>query len=513
MFCWLRSRKLYVMDLQDFVRSKKFFIPVIGLTFLVFVLGASLWLDPDFGWHNRLGQIILSSGIPRADPFSFTMPSYPFVDYEWLTNVLYFLAPYNWLALFHALLALSAPLIAVFGLKKKTQYWLVPVLLVWASFFVRFGVRPQIFNWFFLSILIRIFYDRTNWNRLRWFFPPLMLIWVNFHGSYPLGIGLGALLILLKFLEDKHVNLTDCLILLLSIGATFVNPYGVYNWKEVVAQMQLSGLYRKTVAEWQTAFFTFEMGYFALYSFTSVLMLANRKKLRLWELVILIGGFLAGVSSGRYVPLSSLLVAPFLAKYFHYTAQKAKGLADGARRLNIFYALLVGVSLIILLISIVASARTWSLFRENNFYPKEAASFLINDNNTHNVFADYGLGGYLIWKLPNSKFFIDGRMAGFVWDKAPEGESNNIYREYLAVMCGETSLSSILERYPADMIIVPAGSKEAAGIESITESRLKDLFHKFGLLYCKDNISLTKEVQNLDWDEVYNDNKWIIYQR
>src|SRR3990167_10696773 len=58
------------------------------------LVGVTLWLvgwrtlDPDFGWHVRMGNYILANGIPQTDPLSYTMPNFPFIDHEWLTNVL-----------------------------------------------------------------------------------------------------------------------------------------------------------------------------------------------------------------------------------------------------------------------------------------------------------------------------------------------------------------------------------------------------------------------------------------
>jgi hypothetical protein len=47
-------------------------------------------LDPDFGWHYKLGEIIAVTGIPETDPFSYTMPSFPFIAHEWLTSYFIF---------------------------------------------------------------------------------------------------------------------------------------------------------------------------------------------------------------------------------------------------------------------------------------------------------------------------------------------------------------------------------------------------------------------------------------
>ena len=63
------------------------FFLAIAFNFILSWVRGTFMLDPDFGWHLRMGQIILQTGIPATDPFSYTMQSYPFVDHEWLTNI------------------------------------------------------------------------------------------------------------------------------------------------------------------------------------------------------------------------------------------------------------------------------------------------------------------------------------------------------------------------------------------------------------------------------------------
>ena len=57
------------------------------LLFLGFILTYNL-LDPDFGWHIKTGQLILERGIPDKDWYSYTMPDFPWVNHEWLIDVL-----------------------------------------------------------------------------------------------------------------------------------------------------------------------------------------------------------------------------------------------------------------------------------------------------------------------------------------------------------------------------------------------------------------------------------------
>ncbi len=488
---------------------------VILIVFIVFAWSAQRWIDPDFGWHYRLGQIITTIGIPKTDPFSFTMPSYPFVDYEWFTNVLYFktyeLLGYQWLVTLHALAAITAPLLALSATKIKSKYLLIPLFLVLASFAGRFGVRPQVFSWLFMGLFIKIFYDEHNWNKLKWFFPPLMLVWANLHGSYPLAIGLAAILIILKSIKLKKIIHSDYLVLLAGIGATLINPYGIRNWHEVLNQMKLTGLYRQSVAEWQPALFTFDMGFFALFAFTLVLAWVNKKKVELWEVVLLVGGFLAGISSGRHAPLSVLLFSPLFIKYSFLLEQKIKKVPHGAKRLESFYTILAALVLITFVLQVWATNRTLSQFRETDFYPQKTVEFLRNySKEPKRVFADYSIGGYLIWKLPNNKYFMDGRMPGFVYNEAPKGESNNAYLEYLAIMCGQASLSQGLDKYEVDLVIASKSTNSSVG--NSLHQNVKELFFNAGLLYCKDNISILDEIKKLNWKQIYEDDKNTIFE-
>ena len=43
-------------------------------------------------------------------------------------------------------------------------------------------------------------------------------------------------------------------------------------------------------------------------------------------------------------------------------------------------------------------------------YPEKIAAYLELNPCQGNIFNDYNYGGYLIWKLPSQKVFIDGRM-------------------------------------------------------------------------------------------------------
>src|SRR5689334_18720934 len=45
-------------------------------------------IDPDFWWHLRVGQIVVDSGIPRHDSFSWTAGGNAWVAHEWLSEAI-----------------------------------------------------------------------------------------------------------------------------------------------------------------------------------------------------------------------------------------------------------------------------------------------------------------------------------------------------------------------------------------------------------------------------------------
>ena len=62
---------------------------VIVLALGLFAIAARGVTDPDVWWHLRTGQLILHDhAVPHTDPFSFTRFGQPWVNHEWLSDLL-----------------------------------------------------------------------------------------------------------------------------------------------------------------------------------------------------------------------------------------------------------------------------------------------------------------------------------------------------------------------------------------------------------------------------------------
>jgi hypothetical protein len=124
---------------QTYLRHPQTFRIIFYLCIVtLFIYRCWIYLDPDFGWHLRQGQLILSQGIPTKDPYSYTMPDYPYIDHEWLVNVLIYLIHSNFgMISLSAVFGLIATLSLVIILPKKLFGWGIwPTLLGTAGFMV-----------------------------------------------------------------------------------------------------------------------------------------------------------------------------------------------------------------------------------------------------------------------------------------------------------------------------------------------------------------------------------------
>lgn len=127
----------------------------------------------DVWWHLKTGQYIIEhQSIPELDPFSYTASDRPWINHQWLADVLlyttYKLSGFKGLVLLKTIIYLSA-FCLLFMLSYKKKYPLLSMFLIVLGILAvshRFLIRPFIFNAFFLSaylyLLMRFKYDKSR---------------------------------------------------------------------------------------------------------------------------------------------------------------------------------------------------------------------------------------------------------------------------------------------------------------------------------------------------------------
>jgi tetratricopeptide (TPR) repeat protein len=174
-------------------------IPIIvALTICAFIACLTLVWDSDVFWHLAGGDWMLAHhAVLDTDPFSID-PQPKWVNVHWLFQltiaVLHSIGGFELLSVMKATLAAGAMFVLAIGLYRRVSpAWLgVCGLAMLAIIYDRVRVRPEAFTFVYLMLTI-VLIDGVRrggkTNRL-WLLVPIMLLWVNMHGIYIIGLGL-----------------------------------------------------------------------------------------------------------------------------------------------------------------------------------------------------------------------------------------------------------------------------------------------------------------------------------
>ncbi len=183
------------------MRMKLTFRHIFPLAFflMIFALAVrqSAFIDPDLWWHLQTGQdIVASRAIPQTDIYSFTKAGSEWVTHEWLSEVVIY-ATYRISGWAGLLFVFSGFITAAFYLvyrrcTGKPYIAAFAILLAVAASSPLFGVRPQMITLLLASTFIALLTDYSNDGKSRrlYWMVPLMLLWVNLHAGFALGLGL-----------------------------------------------------------------------------------------------------------------------------------------------------------------------------------------------------------------------------------------------------------------------------------------------------------------------------------
>lgn len=394
--------------------------PIVLLS-MVFVLAVrqSVSIDPDLWWHLKAGeQIIDTRSIPHTDDYSFTKQGSEWVAHEWLSEVI--------MATIYRLTGLVG-LVTIFSLVIVIALWLtyrrcegrpyaaaVAILLAAAASSPLFGVRPQMLTLLLASIYILL----LEQTRRLWWLVPLMLLWVNLHAGFALGLALIGLYIVRAVLDGEWNHIRPLLIVLIVCTAVVpLNPNGFrmfsYPYETLTSQSMAA-----FIQEWASPDFhqSMYLPLALLLLSTFAVMALSPTRARLGEIFLVLITALGALRSVRHIPIFSLFAAPVLAKHL-WAVAKDRGwdkLLTGAEARPTGIKLLINVVLLLAPLALGVS-RVWHFATHQRNYttlrnPVAAVEFLKSQHLPGPIYNRYGWGGYLIYQLyPEYRVYIDGR--------------------------------------------------------------------------------------------------------
>ncbi len=481
----------------------------LTVLFILFFLPPT---DPDLGWQLRCGEIILQQhGVCSRNTFTVLEPNYVWSNPSWVYQA--FLYPLYqafglWgLTVFNSVVVTVAFAFWWFSVRDLDLLKMTAVLLItflgWGVF--SFGIRSQILGFLFFNILLFIFSRVDESPRTVLFLPPLFVLWANIHASVILGIiVLGYLTSryllsrydrdLISFVGEKR------LIIVATAGAALaplLNPYGIGLFKEAWRHFAVVEM-DKLIAEWvppQPFVYSFTVlagvvtGAVLLYSY---LQRISNDKLRITLLSVTDVASIAiltywAVGARRNIPLyfalifylilSSDIVDRFAQQRRNYQ-QLSKYFIGG------FSSLLILILLLVRIPNATAHNQSVQAYTSESglALPYSAVQFLRAQPEKGAIFNRYEWGGYLIWQLPEYKIFVDGRMPA--WE-TESGESP--YTTYLHILQTREGWNAALKSYAIDWILISPGTFM--------------------------DLELRESPNDYGWEEVYRDEKAVIYKR
>lgn len=409
-------------------------------------LSVKLLGDAGIGWHIRNGQQILAThAIPRFDPFSSQIRQ-PWFAWEWLYDIAVGKLE-AWCGL-NGVVWLTAVVIATvfagtfrLAVARGTNLFvaLVLVLLAMSASTIHFLARPHVLSWLFTLAWFWIL-DSTERNgpqahRARWLWalPLSMLLWVNVHGGFLLGfvlLGIYWLGSLWTWLTTKENRIEESLqkiasrqrlrqltgVGLLSIAATFANPYG---WKlHAHIYSYLSNRFLMDhIDEFQSPNFhgIAQKCFLALLLIAIAVLAARGRKLRPSELLLVLFAVYSGLYASRNIPVSSvllvLIIGPLLPALNTWGFVRRMSAVDSRLRGHLWPIFATAAVLLIVANGGRIGSRQWmDAHFDARRMPVEAVSFLERSGVRAPVLSPDYWGGYLIYRLsPHNPVVIDDR--------------------------------------------------------------------------------------------------------
>jgi hypothetical protein len=414
----------------------------------------------DFWWHLKIGEIIVKTrSLPSTDLFSFTAAGRPFILQNWLVEVIYYLtyraAGLSTVVALNSLLLVAALFPVYYLCRRATTHLRASVVaaLIAAISLLYFGsLRTQVFSFALFSLFYWVLSEyRAKTRDILWVLPPLIALWVNFHGGFVLGLGLMAIFLgcegLRRVVHGPEIDTLSwrelrnlALVLGLALIATLANPetYRLYEYVRAVATNPAS---QQLVLEWQPPRIDDLVGVVIFYGpffLTLLTLLYTREKPELTDIVLFIVFSVLGIRSLRNGIWFSLIAAPILARYLPRVDWM--GLIQNLRRYRridkiavwakhrkeagapIRYA--VNRQIAAMLVTITVLVCPWvyphlgnKLFGNTLWEastPVGAMNFIHEAGLTGNIFHPQIYGDYLIWRLyPEQRTFVDGRVHVF----------------------------------------------------------------------------------------------------
>lgn len=460
-------------------------IEIKHLWVITVIVGVFLFLNThpirpnDFWWHMAVGREIISSGeIPLVDEYSYTMPDQPYASYQmfWLPEIGMFSlfqlgGPELVILVSSVVLTLTYALLILICYRESNSLRIASAATLFAIGLGinNWNIRPQIISYLMGVLFLSGIYGYRKKSHWAWLvvFPVSMLVWVNSHGSFPIGfILLGIWFIdefcrwLLPIIRKQPHRSAKSLIapgtaFLLTALASLGNPRGL-GFISYVTTLTSNQVVQNLVVEWAPPTLNNQAGVIFILGFLLVttILIFSPKRPNIFQFFTYLVFSVLAFKTIRGVIWFGFVMAPILADHFASIARKI----SWERKYSTRKSVSPNVNLIILVVLLLMAFISVPWLKPilpitgeksaiiSTETPVEATQFLLAEQPPGELFHDMGFGSYLIWATqPYYKVFVDPRI---------ELYPREIWEEYIIIVNALPGWEDYLDRYEVGVLML-----------------------------------------------------------
>lgn len=444
--------------------AKAFSFPVMCMSLLAAVIVALAPVgiaigESDIWWHLLNARNLLQyHSLSRIDTHTFTVAGSPWMSFEWLSEIPFFLA-YRTAGLQGLVILYSALVILIFtgiyyrSCRNGTDCKDAAVATL-AGIFIGGGSlypRTILFGWICMTVLLLVLDHFRRTGHGLWLLPPLFALWINLHGSWLFGMIVLTIMIVSGAVEGQwglveanrwdRVSLRKLVLTwLASLVALFVNPFGyklvAYPFDFIFRQKGVM----QGAQYWRSIDFGTFIGKLSLGLIFAVLAAAlfSRRRWQLHEVLLTAFALWAALTHMRFLDFAVIIIVPILAPRLTVLPPYKPELDKPW--LN---AVIIAAMFLCMIHFFPTEAELQRQIDDQ--YPRDALDFMQRHNLNGRIFNSVEFGGYMEWRTPALKPFIDGRGDIFIY--------NGIFDDYGDVV-GLARPLEVFDKYNIDYVLV-----------------------------------------------------------
>ena len=450
---------------------------LLAVAVLVLVFAVEPILGHDLFWHLKSGEVMFANHeILRSDIFSYTAFGAPWVNSEWLSQILIWIL-YK-LAGLNAFIAYKAVLvgaIATFvyaasrtlGLSKPASAWAAVTVILFSH--MRIQARPHLIGDALTAFYAFIIYRYIAGKQRRlWILLPIQVFWANVHGSALFGVEMLVLVAAGESLQalfssgppalDRKRRVHLVVIAVLAAVACLANPWGIGFYTFIFGHLLKMKAILGSTWEWTPSsgqpldkvIFIIAFRIFLVVTLAS--FIAGRKRVRLSHLFMVVVVSIMAFKASRFVAQFFIICTPIAFANFR-NAFKANRPRWAVLPVWMHAAMVLNVALFFSWFGVpimidLKSRRHVGVGLEEKTFPVNAVDFLEQNDIHGRVLNEMHWGGYLIFKRwPGERVQIDGRTPVY---------GDEFYREFTDAFRSARNFEEYLDRFDIDYILLAA---------------------------------------------------------